>query len=86
MVAHNASFDCRFLCREAQAAGYTFNHEVFDTLTFARRVLPGLPSYKLTELTELLGISQSDAHRAWCDAEATARLYILLKERTFGLF
>lgn len=81
LVAHNAAFDCRFLERDSCAAGYHFDHDVFDTLSFARKVLPGLASYKLTVLTDLLGIPQSEAHRAWCDAEATARLYMHLKEK-----
>ncbi len=81
MVAHNASFDCRFLQRESEAAGYFFDNEVFDTLSFARRVLPKQPSYKLGALTALLGIPLNDAHRAWCDAEACARLYLHLKSK-----
>lgn len=79
LVAHNAAFDCRFLERDSCAVGYHFDNDVFDTLGFARKVLPGLSSYKLTVLTDLLGIPQGDAHRAWCDAEATARLYMHLK-------
>ncbi len=79
LVAHNAPFDCRFLERDAKACGYYFDHEVFDTLRFAKKVLPDLPCHKLVALTEMLGIEQRDAHRAWCDAEATARLYMFLK-------
>ena len=79
LVAHNAPFDCRFLERDALACGYHFDHDVFDTLRFARKVLPDQPSYKLGVLTALLGIPLNDAHRAWCDAEATARLYMYLK-------
>ncbi len=79
LVAHNAPFDCRFLERDAIAAGYHFDHDVFDTLSFARRVLPKQPTYKLNALTALFGIPLNDAHRAWCDAEATARLYMYLK-------
>lgn len=81
MVAHNAPFDCRFLQREAEAAGFFFDNEVFDTLCFARRVLPKQPSYRLGTLTALLGIPLNDAHRAWCDAEACARLYMHLKAK-----
>lgn len=81
LVAHNAAFDCRFLEREAQVSGFFLDHEVFDTLQFARRVLPRMPSYKLTALSALLGIPQQDAHRAWCDAEACARLYMILRAR-----
>ncbi len=79
MVAHNAAFDCRFLCREAEPNGIFFDNAVFDTLYYAKRIFPGLPTYKLTYLTNFLRIPQEDAHRAWCDAEATARLYVYLK-------
>ena len=79
LVAHNAPFDCRFLERDSREAGYYFDHEVFDTLAYARRVLPKQPSYKLGELTVLFNIPLHDAHRAWCDAEATARLYMYLR-------
>ncbi len=81
LVAHNAAFDCRFLERDAAAAGCFFDQEVFDTLQYAKRVLPGLPSYKLTDLCAFLGISQSEAHRAWCDAEAAARLFMYLRTK-----
>ena len=56
-----------------------FDNDVFDTLGFAKKVLPELPSHKLTVLTQALGLDHSDAHRAWCDAECTARLYLFLK-------
>lgn len=79
MVAHNAAFDCRFLRCAAEPCGMFFDNGVFDTYYYAKRVLPGLPTYKLTYLTEVLKIPQEDAHRAWCDAEATARLYVYLK-------
>lgn len=81
MVAHNAAFDRRFLERDAQACGYYFDNEVFDTLWFSKKVLPELPSHKLTVLTAALGIAHNDAHRAWCDAECTARLYMYLKHK-----
>ena len=57
MVAHNAAFDCRFLERDAQACGYYFDNEVFDTLYFAKKVLPELPSHKLTVLTGLYSVT-----------------------------
>ena len=85
LVAHNAPFDCRFLSRAAEEAGCYFDQEVFDTLCYAKKVLPDLPSYKLTELCVLLGIPQSDAHRAWCDAEAAARLFVYLKSKDVSI-
>ena len=81
LVAHNAPFDCRFLEQAAQEAAWFFDQEVFDTLRYAKKILPDLPSYKLTDLCLMLGIPQSDAHRAWCDAEAAARLFVYLKSK-----
>ena len=68
LMAHNAPFDCGFLTRAAEGTGYRFDQPVFDTLTFARRVLPNRVSYRLPDLTEDLKIPQETAHRAWCDA------------------
>ena len=33
-----------------------------------------------TSLSQQFGISQPDAHRAWCDAEANVGVYLKLKE------
>ena len=78
LIAHNASFDCSFLYREAARLGIAIPNPVVDTVKLARRVWPGLPSYKLTYLTDYHGIAQEDAHRAWCDARATAKLYLMM--------
>ena len=51
-----------------------------DTLQLSRLKLKGLPSYKLGYLTDYFSIALNDAHRAWCDAEATANLYLKLQE------
>lgn len=78
LIAHNASFDCSFLYREAAKLGIAIRNPVVDTVKLARKVWPGLPSYKLTYLTDYHGIAQEDAHRAWCDARSTARLYLMM--------
>ena len=85
LVAHNASFDCRFLDQAAKRAGCYFDQEIFDTLLYAKRILPELSSHKLPSLCRLLGITQSSAHRAWCDAEAAARLYMILRSKDTSL-
>ena len=78
LIAHNASFDCSFLYREASKLGITVPNPVVDTVKLARRVWPGLPSYKLAYLTDYHGIAQEDAHRACCNALATAKLYLMM--------
>ena len=78
LIAHNASFDCAFLYREAERLGISIPNPVVDTVKLARKVWPKLPTYKLTWLTDYHGIAQEDAHRAWCDAKATAKLYLMM--------
>ncbi len=80
LVAHNAPFDAGFLLRECEKLGLHVDVPFVDTLRLARRVFPGLPSYKLVYLTDYFCISQSSAHRAWCDAEATGKLYRMMRE------
>lgn len=80
LIAHNAPFDCSFLFREAARLGLTVDAPVVDTLRLARRVFPKLPSYKLTFLTDYFCIAQEEAHRACCDANATAKLYLMMRE------
>lgn len=80
LVAHNAKFDCKFLERDLSKIGRTIENPVDDTLRLAKIVCPGLPSYRLGYLTDYFHIPLNDAHRAWCDAEATARLYLALQK------
>ncbi len=79
LVAHNAKFDCQFLRRDLETMGRSIDNPVADTLQLARKRCPGLPSYKLSYLTDHFAIPLNDAHRAWCDAEATAKLYLHLQ-------
>ena len=79
LVAHNAAFDCKFLERDLHTAGREIDNPVADTLKLARKICPGLQSYSLSALTEHFAIPLNHAHRAWCDAEATARLYLTLQ-------
>jgi DNA polymerase-3 subunit epsilon len=47
------------------------------SLKLSRRVFPGLPSYKLGQLSRSLGIAfNSRAHRAEADAEVAAQLLL----------
>lgn len=80
LVAHNAKFDCKFLERDLLEMGRSIENPVADTLQLSRLRCPGLPSYKLGYLTDYFSIPLNDAHRAWCDAEATAKLYLELQK------
>ena len=74
VVAHNASFDCNFLSSAFARAGMPWQGERLCTLRLARRLLPGLHSYRLDSLCAFLGFSFVQRHRAGPDAEATLSL------------
>lgn len=78
MVAHNAPFDMAFLREEYARLGTIFAPPVvLDTVSLARRILPGLSQYKLTSLCQHLHI-RPGMHRAVGDALATAELFLHL--------
>lgn len=79
LIAHNAPFDCGFLFREAEALGLAIRNPVVDTLRLARKVFPKLSCYKLGYLTDYFCIAHDTAHRACCDADATAKLYLMMR-------
>jgi exodeoxyribonuclease X len=87
LVAHNAHVDIGVLRRELP--GWE-PPEVFDTLKLARRLVPGLPGYKLGDLVEQFELAEElpdglKPHRATCDALVTARLFTLLAGRAGSL-
>ncbi|MFQ3582098.1 MAG: exonuclease domain-containing protein [Chloracidobacterium sp.] len=83
VVAHNASFDRRFLTAELTRADETFVWEAptLCTVQLARRLVPGLDSYRLDCVTDHFRISNPARHRASGDALATAQLFLRLLNR-----
>lgn len=77
LVAHNLSFDLRFLNAECRRAGRAeIPNESLCTLRLARRLLPGLRSKGLAGVTDFYGIRIRRHHRALADAEATAEVFL----------
>jgi DNA polymerase-3 subunit epsilon len=76
LAAHNAGFDEKFLKAEGARLDHVCRHAgLVCSVKLSRRVLPGMPSYKLGELARSLGIVfRGTAHRAEADAEVAARL------------
>jgi DNA polymerase-3 subunit epsilon len=81
LVAHNASFDYKFIKSEFKSLGYDFTRENMCTLRLSRKLLPGHGSYSLGKLCENLDIKIRGRHRAAGDALATVKLLELLLVR-----
>lgn len=82
LVAHNASFDYKFIKSEFKSLGYDFIRENMCTLRLSRKLLPGHRSYSLGNLCLDLNISIKGRHRAAGDALATVKLLDLLLNRS----
>lgn len=89
LIAHNASFDRKFLDSELVNIRRKRRQEFICSIRVARRVLRGASNYKLGTLVKHVGLSfSSNAHRALADAEMTAKLWIAMErtlQKKFGL-
>lgn len=85
-VAHNAKFDYSFIRQEFKSLGYNFKRNVLDTITLARKLMPGCRSYSLGNICRELNITINGRHRASGDALATVRLLEKLISREKEMF
>lgn len=75
LVAHNASFDCKFWDAELERINLQRRQEFLCSLLLARRLMPHAPSHKLGALIEYAHLPVAGrAHRALADAEMAASL------------
>jgi DNA polymerase III subunit epsilon len=81
VVAHNAAFDCNFLRTSFLRANLPWTSEALCTLRLARRLIPGMHTYRLDSLCALLGFTFVQRHRAGPDAEATLQVLLHLLEQ-----
>ncbi len=78
LVGHNIkTFDIPFL--EAQLAHHIGNNCI-DTLHLSRQVFPGLPSYKLSVLDQVLQLGMLEHHRAENDILVNNSLFLACAE------
>lgn len=75
VVAHNATFDLRFLLHAYQKANLHANFHYFDTLTLSKHAFPNAPNHKLSTLISYLGIDGEQEHRALSDVRFTYQIF-----------
>ena len=81
LIAHNASFDKRFLDAELERINCSYSGEFACSLLVARRLIQDAPSHKLGELVRYKNIENDGVfHRALADAQVTAKLWLLMVE------
>jgi DNA polymerase III subunit epsilon len=80
IVAHNASFDRKFLEAEWQRLRLTQTPTMLCSLLVSRRLYPEATSHKLGALVAYLDLPQTGRyHRALADAEMTAHLWVRMR-------
>lgn len=81
LVAHNASFDCKFWDAELARIGRSRRQEFACSMLLSRRVFPEAPSHKLSVLVEFARLPVAGRyHRALADAEMAASLLVRLED------
>ncbi|WP_062066932.1 3'-5' exonuclease [Cellvibrio sp. OA-2007] len=79
LVAHNASFDERFLRAELRRIKKQFSAGIACSLLAARRIFQQAPNHQLATLAQYKNLpSDGVYHRALADAEVTAHLWLSL--------
>lgn len=77
LVAHNASFDRRFLDAECGRIRRRYKGEFACSMLTARRLYPHAPNHKLGTLVKFNQLPNDGTfHRALADAEMTAHLWL----------
>jgi DNA polymerase-3 subunit epsilon len=77
LVAHNASFDKKFLDAELTRIGIKAKQPMACSMRIARRIYPKAPNHRLGTLVKFAHIKTDGVyHRALADSEMTARLML----------
>jgi len=87
LVAHNASFDLKFLDSELGFIGKSRQNNIACSMLTARRVYPDAPNHQLGTLVRYCGIyTDGTFHRALADAEMTGHLWIAMIDKIKDIF
>tara|TARA_R110001599_G_scaffold353861_1_gene600706 strand:+ start:38586 stop:39212 length:627 start_codon:yes stop_codon:yes gene_type:complete len=79
LVAHNASFDKRFLDAELERISRGYSGQFSCSMLTARRIYQQAPDHKLGTLVEYMNIPVEGVfHRALYDSEMTAKLWLAM--------
>ncbi|MFV0376450.1 MAG: PolC-type DNA polymerase III [Mangrovibacterium sp.] len=80
-VAHNVSFDYKFVQEEFRRLGYDYKRKTMCTVKLSRKYLPGHRSYSLGNICSDFRIEIDGRHRAAGDALATVKLFELIMHK-----
>lgn len=83
LVTHNASFDMKFLLSSIEKCNIDIERfRVIDTLPLSRRLIEGMPNYKLETLKKQLSLGDRKSHNALEDCYTAGSLYMTCFQRS----
>ena len=80
-IAHNVNFDYGFIKQAFEEAGKEWSVKKLCTVRLGRKIIPGLRSYSLGNLSRKLNIDIYPRHRAAGDARATTEIFHYLVDK-----
>ncbi len=84
LVAHNAPFDTQFLSADIlKFESRAGRGPILDTLSMAKKIVPGLANYKLGTLVQYFELTSSEYHRAEADAGYCGNVFWKLIQRVY---
>ena len=79
LIAHNASFDVRFINCELNRVGTkVLRNKVLCTCQLSKRLVPELHQHSLNRMARFFGIVNTTPHRAGSDAVTCGRIFLAL--------
>lgn len=81
LVAHNASFDMRFILAAASRLNLKTNFCYIDTVAICRSLFPNLKNHKLDTIVNYLNLGGFNHHRACDDAKVLAEIFLKIKPK-----
>ena len=87
LIAHNASFDTKFIRYASKQLGIPFENPYTDTLAISRFLNTDLANHKLDTIAKYFNLEDFHHHRACDDAAILARIYFCMVEKMqkFGI-
>ena len=76
LVAHNETFDIKFIKKHLDSIGCALQNEIHCTLKLSKKLFPNTENHKLQTITKHLNIDVRQSHRAYEDALSTGYVYL----------
>ncbi|OGO86098.1 MAG: hypothetical protein A2Y24_04470 [Clostridiales bacterium GWE2_32_10] len=84
-IAQNAKYEANILSAHVDNNPNIKKTRFIDTILLAKKIIPGLPNYKLDTIADILSIKiPKDRHRALPDCILTAQIFIEMLELCKG--